>query len=400
MNVKRVLVADDEELSRELLTHLLSPQYDVVAVENGEQTIKAVASEPPSLVLLDIQMPGIDGYETCRRLKQDARTSDCPVIFVSAKHEDKEILKGYEVGAADYLVKPIKPDELRFKVQQNIEYDEKRQALESRLTEANKMAFQALTDTSAYGAINLFLISALKCDSFDALAALLFETTSSWGLNCSLQIQVPDETLNFSDVGQVSPIEERVLSATIDRGRIHDFGARSVFADRHCSLLIKNMPIDDEVRYGNYKDYIARLIEGIEGRVCALLAEQTVRHRTEQLRKVLEFLLQTFRNIQTQNSQLRVGSATIVEQMLEDLNLTIDELGVVNDISEDSEARLLNVGEVCLNRTNALFSKGLKFNEQVESLISLFEQTLMREQITDQELATLIDSLAIPEVAG
>ena len=294
--------------------------------------------------------------------------------------------------------KPFKPDELRVKVQQNISLHSQREEMAQQLNEANKAAFQALTDTSAYGAINLFLLSVLKCDSYEALAQSLFETTMAWGLNCCLQIRVPGNTLNLSDRNKTSPIEERVLSATVTQGRIHDFGARTVYNDKHCSLLVKNMPVEDEIRYGNYKDYIARLIEGVEGRVCALIAEQTVKMRTNQLREVFDFLLKTLMHIQKQNYKLRVGSADIVEQMMEDLVLTIDELGRMNDLSEDSEARLLNVGKTCLNDTNGLFSKGLQFNEQVNRLVELFEQTLEKQELTDTDLEILMTSLEIPVV--
>ena len=399
MGTKRILVVDDEELSRDYLAHLLASHYEVVTVDNGEQAIQAASDDPAALVLLDVQMPGIDGYETCRRLKRNEQTAHCPVIFVSAHQQDEEILKGYEAGAADYFIKPFKPGELQVKVQQNIDLDEQRKALAQQLGDANKTALQALTDTSAYGAINLFLLEALKCDSFTSLAEKLFETTTTWGLQCVLQIRSEYETGEYTDQGQVSPIVKRVLSATAHQGRIRDFGKRTVFNDRHCSLLVKNMPLDDEVRYGNYKDYIARLIEGIEGRVIALINEHQVRQKSGQLRKVLDFILQTFRHIQHQNQTLRIGSASIVEQMLEDLNLTIDELGKVNDLSEESEAKVLAVGETCLEETNQLFSRGLKFNEQVESMVNLFEQTLTQAELTEKNLNALISSLTIPEVS-
>ncbi|VAW77660.1 hypothetical protein MNBD_GAMMA15-1459 [hydrothermal vent metagenome] len=400
MEAKRILVVDDEELNREYLTHLLSSHYDVTAVSDGEQAIQAASDAPPSLILLDIQMPGIDGYETCKRLKEDSRTHDCPVIFVSSNDQEEEILKGYEVGAADYFVKPFKSDELQIKVQHNIEIDDQRKTMAQQLGDANKTAFQAMTDTSAYGAMNIFLLDSLKCDDIPRLAELLFETTTNWGLRCALQTHSDEGVSYYSETGQVSPMEERVLTVTRDKERIQDFGSRTVFSDKHCSLLVKNMPLDDEVRYGNYKDYIARLIEGVEGRIVALINEHSVERRTAQLRNVLDFLLQTFRHIQEQNQGLRLGSATIVEQMLEELNLTIDELGISNDLTDNSEAKIMKVGETCLGRTNQLFSQGLKFNEQVDALIKLFHDALQNPELSDTSLSTLIESLSLPEVSN
>jgi putative two-component system response regulator len=103
-----VLIVDDTPENLTLMNGLLSPFYETTVANNGERALKlALAATPPDLVLLDIMMPGIDGYEVCRRLKADARTRDVPVIFLTAKTEVEDEQRGFDVGAVDYVVKPI-----------------------------------------------------------------------------------------------------------------------------------------------------------------------------------------------------------------------------------------------------------------------------------------------------
>ncbi len=105
----RVLIVDDEKLNRELMIHLLKPIYKIMVAKNGEQALKAATSveNTPDLILLDIMMPDMDGYEVCRRLKADAATRDIPVIFVTAKGDVDDECRGLDLGAVDYISKPV-----------------------------------------------------------------------------------------------------------------------------------------------------------------------------------------------------------------------------------------------------------------------------------------------------
>ena len=105
-----ILVVDDTPDNLALLQLLLRDLYKVKGANNGERGLKIAASDhPPDLILLDIMMPGIDGYEVCRRLKADPATRDIPVIFLTAKAEVEDEQRGFELGAVDYITKPISP---------------------------------------------------------------------------------------------------------------------------------------------------------------------------------------------------------------------------------------------------------------------------------------------------
>jgi diguanylate cyclase (GGDEF)-like protein len=103
-----ILIVDDNSENIRLLGTLLSLQnYRVVAAQNGQQALKALETIDPDLILLDIMMPVMDGFETCKRIKADPKNEDLSVIFLTAKTESKDILRGFELGAVDYITKPF-----------------------------------------------------------------------------------------------------------------------------------------------------------------------------------------------------------------------------------------------------------------------------------------------------
>jgi len=117
----RVLVVDDEPANVELLVRRLDALgADTLRASNGEDALAIADRELPDLILLDIMMPGIDGYDTCRRLKMNDRTAPIPVIFATAKDRADDLSKGFEVGAVDYVTKPIEPVELAARVRSAI----------------------------------------------------------------------------------------------------------------------------------------------------------------------------------------------------------------------------------------------------------------------------------------
>jgi signal transduction histidine kinase len=144
-NSATILVVDDTETNIDILIELLS-DYNVAVALNGERAIKIANKKKIDLILLDIMMPIMDGYETCRRLKLDDKTKDIPIIFITAKVDEKSIENGYDVGGIDYITKPFKPKELiaRVKTQlklksliDNLE-DKVKQEVSRRLHEQNE----------------------------------------------------------------------------------------------------------------------------------------------------------------------------------------------------------------------------------------------------------------------
>jgi two-component system, OmpR family, alkaline phosphatase synthesis response regulator PhoP len=110
MSHEKILVVEDEEEIRELVAYNLIKQgYRVIPAESGEQGLRLIRSENPDLIVLDLMLPGVDGLEVCRTLKRDPATEAIPLVMLTAKGEETDIVTGLELGADDYLTKPFSP---------------------------------------------------------------------------------------------------------------------------------------------------------------------------------------------------------------------------------------------------------------------------------------------------
>lgn len=117
-----VLVVDDEPMARTLLRLMLvRAGFAVIEAENGFEALAKAQQQRPDIVLLDVMMPGMDGFTVCETLRQQSETADLPIIMLSAKTDLASVNKGIRLGATEYLTKPISPDELTQQVQNVLE---------------------------------------------------------------------------------------------------------------------------------------------------------------------------------------------------------------------------------------------------------------------------------------
>lgn len=132
----KILAVDDTPASLRLLTELLHNEgYDVRAAINGELALQFAVNTPPELILLDVRMPGIDGFEVCRRLKSMDATRDIPVIFVTSLTDTEDKVQGFEMGAVDFITKPYQRSELLARVRTHLDVDRLRNHLEDLVAE-------------------------------------------------------------------------------------------------------------------------------------------------------------------------------------------------------------------------------------------------------------------------
>ena len=113
----KILIAEDERDIRDLIAFTLKfAGYDIVTANNGEEAVQLTKQELPDLVITDVRMPKMTGYEACKQIKADPATQHIPVVFLSAKGQEAEVQTGLDSGAEEYLLKPFAPDQLTRKV--------------------------------------------------------------------------------------------------------------------------------------------------------------------------------------------------------------------------------------------------------------------------------------------
>jgi DNA-binding response OmpR family regulator len=150
MSKGNILVVDDTLTSLKLLVDLLTAEdYQARPANSGELALAAVEAQPPELILLDIFMPGMDGFEVLRRIKAREKSRAIPVIFLSAATETEQRVEGFKLGAVDFVSKPFQRDELLARVQTHLELFRLRTQLEQRAAELQSINEQLLIDELA-----------------------------------------------------------------------------------------------------------------------------------------------------------------------------------------------------------------------------------------------------------
>jgi len=127
----RLLIVDDQSANIRVMAEVLRDEYELFFATTGVKALEVATANDIELVLLDVVMPGLDGFEVCQRLKADERTSRIPVIFVTAREEMSDEERGFDCGAVDYITKPIRPPIVRARVRTHLELKQARDLLES-----------------------------------------------------------------------------------------------------------------------------------------------------------------------------------------------------------------------------------------------------------------------------
>ena len=206
-----ILVVDDDELTREMLQASLADTGTVSAVGSGREALSLAQAESIDLVLLDVDMPEMNGYATCEALKADAGTRDVPVIFLSACVTIDERLRGYQAGAVDYLTKPFDVPELQAKIALAIKQRDASRELNSQLEDVMNAA---MTSADMYGEVGVVLELQRRlsgCQRYDEIAAAVFESLERSGFEGCLRLRGRQGLLSCTERSECSALENSIL---------------------------------------------------------------------------------------------------------------------------------------------------------------------------------------------
>ncbi len=315
----RILVVDDDSFMRDIFTKTLSDSYTINPAENGADALMLAQSEGHDLIILDIEMPGMDGYELCRRLKECDCTARSPVIFVSAHDHIEERLKGYEAGGEDYIVKPFDPQELKAKVAQLLRTVSERERLKEMANYATNTAMTAMTSMSEMGALLESLKNFSACSDYRSLADAVLAGLALYGLQGTVQIRFAGETLTRSNQGDATPLEISVINHMDSMNRITAFKSRISITYPHTSLLVNNMPIDDPDRCGRLRDHLTMLAEGAEMKAMGIIAENESRRRGEAIERAAVSITKMLAEVDSAQRQSKVSTALAINDFTGDM---------------------------------------------------------------------------------
>lgn len=353
---RKILIIDDDKIWQVFLAAALRDDYAVITALDGDIGLKLASEWQPDTILLDIEMPGKDGYEVCKMLKANPQLHDIPVIFVSSKSSLQEKITGFQLGADDYLVKPFDAELLKHRVARSTELYSEKKALDEKATGAQVLAFEAMNSNADLGRSLRFAERTYVMHNLDQLAEGLFQTMAEFGLDTSVMfVTKAGPQFYAQNKHALSPLEKDMFLTIHREGRFCDFGFRTFCNFKLVSLLIKNMPESAPERYGRIKDTVPWILGVTDGKVgaldtqTALLAQhQYVDDSIQCLRDVLSNSLQELNALDKELDQTSLNRGLVSAlALLDTLAEAQDSVGKsVKADAENNQTLELNAGEI------------------------------------------------------
>lgn len=322
-------IVDDVEAGRRVLESAFGQDYHVESFESGAACLARVEKSPPDLFLLDVDMPEMDGYTLCRHLKNQANTSEVPVIFISGLDDLESRLAGYDVGGDDYIVKPYKLALLKQKVEVLRRVGEGKKALKNRLEESDILASLVMSNLDEYAVLIKFLRSLNSCEQYSDLTEAILAMISAYQLKGAVQFRLPESDLTINIDGDAAPLEASILRQISTQESIVSFKSRTAFNFGRVTLLVNNMPLADPELCGRLRDHLAIAAETLESKVTAMLTRQENTSTKAEIADLLRSLDGAIRDGNEKYARARIQSADAIQSLMTGLDVEFSRLGML-----------------------------------------------------------------------
>ncbi|MCA6065131.1 PleD family two-component system response regulator [Thalassolituus marinus] len=377
-----VLGRDDDRQ----LESLLGEKCRLLTVDSISAVIETAARHEAKLIMIDAVVLGEEkALEACQICKEQ---QDAPVVILSDQDSLDYKMQAYEAGCDDFLTRDAM-FELKARLDRVLFNKVANDQLRLQLKQANEMAFIAMSDTSDLGVNVQFLLDVNNCSNLDELGMRLYQALASYGLNCSLQMRSRYTVKNMEANGMAKEMESVLLAECKDQGRYVDFGKRSIMNYEKVSLLVKNMPVDDEKKYGAIKDNVFSLLQGCDARIDALDNLQSLALESELVKRLSTHLRSVMAHVDESYQEVMRDIADVVENMADGVESSIQFLGM----DEQQEAALQKIMETGIVDTNRIFNDGMRLDEGLKGFLTRLDEVFSSEKTDPQMIQSLLSSM-------
>ncbi len=381
----KILIVEDQQQLADKLTSYFHEGTDTGITQNLEQTLRKVREWEPDLIIIDVQLKNRNGYELCDALKQDSLASETPVIFFSEIDSLRERMLGYEVGGVDYFHKDTDADEVRAKVQALALQSQKTQELKDNIVNAEKTTMEALATSSELGKAVRYVEQSYDIGDLQSLAELLIQFCLDLDLSAVIMFVVHDGNHFYStNHNDVSPIEQDLVLKLHSGDRFVDFGCRTLTNYAHVSMLVKNMPIDDRIRYGRIKDSFPFILGATDSKVKIIDAEIALSAHCTILTSSVETAEFTLTNIKSDFQR----NLSIVESIMCELSSTMEMDILKMNMDEKDEEHILRLIESTQKKLSIILSENDRTDSTMQDLVDLLAK------LSQEQGKIIVDTLA------
>lgn len=346
----RVFAIDDDAYVREIIAGLVGQEATVETFASAEECRVRLAEAQPDMFLLDVRLPGTDGYAFCREIRERPELAQTPVTFVSALDTIEARLAGYEAGGEDFIVKPFAPEELLRKVQVARELVARKRALVSQLEDSELLSSMVMANMDEYAILMRFIRELLAFNDESEIAAGLLDMLGRYRVTGVVQLRISGRVRTISAQGEDLPLETSVMEHVRTLGRIFEFRGRGVHNFDRLTLMIKDLPVHDPDYCGRLRDHLCIAAECAESRLQAIEAEERVRRNQAGILHAIERIGASTENARANYLRDRAACAELVMMLEQDfsricshIELTAGDERAISDLIAGFSEKLLRL---------------------------------------------------------
>lgn len=360
----RIFAVDDVPATCRVMEASLNKDYAIETFASAEDCLQRLDQQSPSLFLLDVGLPGIDGYELCRLIKDRPDSARVPVIFISSLDDLDSRMKGYDAGGEEFIVKPYKMADLKKKIEVIRRFVSESEALRQQATESETLTSLILSNLDEYAVLIKFLRELNLCNSSNEVANALFSMLKGYHIDGAVQIRLGRDCVTLSPDGTSHPLEESVINHLRSGDRIIQFKARAAFNYPNLTLLTTNLPIADADLTGRLRDHIAIATEVADGRLMAMSAVYRNQQTQGGITDLTESLNETVNILNKKFDDSRAHATLITFHMLSELTASFAHLGM----SGDQEERIKGIVEAKVDELSDTYDFADETRETLHSI--------------------------------
>jgi CheY-like chemotaxis protein len=360
----KVFAIDDDPLILEIMAEILGTDYEVETFESVEDCLPRLEAERPGMFLLDVSLPGMDGYAFCRQIKDDPALRQIPVTFVSSNDTIEARLEGYDAGGEDFIVKPFAPEEVlrKVKIAQQIVHNQ--QSLQEQADASEYLSSLALASMDEAGIVLQFMSKLIGWNSEQEVAEGLLELMQRYKLEGVVQTRTAQCSLTLSKAGANLPLEVSVIEHVSGMDRIFEFRSRSVHNFERVTLMVNNMPLADPDFCGRIRDNLSVAAQGADSRLQAIETEEANRRNQKGILEALQSVRESISAMHQAHLQDRAASTALMVELDQDMANSFVHLGM----TDNQERKMENLVGDFMKRLVELLDRGEETQEAMRGL--------------------------------
>ena len=366
----RILYVEDDAAVAELVCNYLRQHHQVWHFADfpsgGLAAIRDVMAGDADIVILDVNMPSMDGYQLCQLFRKELISERCGVLFTSGLMLDEHIMRAYAAGADDYLIKPLRLQELAVKIQQIHRSRQRQLDTKQQATQAMRMAVDAMRHSSELVQILRFQERIHQAVDINELATLCFGALQFFQLEGAIVFLHKDTPEYFRDDGLTPALEQDSMIASRGKGRLFCWKQYAFLNYDLFSILVRNMPIDDEHRNSMLKEQIGLLFNSLDIRIAALLVESSEQEKQKRIRTISQVMATMVVEMEQSNRTFSQQFEKIIQDMETNLLAEMSQFNLL----ETEEHILMSRVEETMMAATLLFDQSLERENQHRSVMN------------------------------